>query len=217
MSSDVTSNLSQRNINSANSFVEGIYEFDRFRLDAPHRMLYENNQPVQLAPKVVETLIALVERRGEVVSKDELMARLWKDSFVEESNLTQNIYLLRKTLGKGAGGRDLIESFRRRGYRFNGQIKEVQAEQKAEGTLKRELRTPEEEAATADAASETVEARRKAVETSKTASSGKRFSGWKPRFAAAGGFRFDADFLARKNERDANGCEYNRQTLDAGH
>src|SRR5688500_4325280 len=52
-----------------------------------------------------------------------MMNRLWADSFVEESNLTQNIYLLRKTLGKGADGRDLIETFRRRGYRFIGEIK----------------------------------------------------------------------------------------------
>lgn len=123
MSSDVSSIYSQDSINSPNSNNGGIYEFENFRLDAMHRMLYKENQPVALAPKVIETLIALVERRGELVSKEELMERLWADSFVEESNLTQNIYLLRKTLGSNAGGKPLIETFRRRGYRFNGEFK----------------------------------------------------------------------------------------------
>lgn len=86
-------------------------------------MLYQNSKTISLKPKVVETLVALVERRGEVISKDELMNRLWADSFVEESNLTQNIYLLRKTLGNCADGRPFIETFSRRGYRFNGEIK----------------------------------------------------------------------------------------------
>jgi len=82
-------------------------------------MLYKGELAVELAPKVVETLLALIERRGEIVSKNEIMKRLWADSFVEESNLTQNIYLLRKILGNGADGKPLIETFRRRGYRFN--------------------------------------------------------------------------------------------------
>ncbi|MEO7672582.1 MAG: winged helix-turn-helix domain-containing protein [Pyrinomonadaceae bacterium] len=86
-------------------------------------MLYRNRKTVALKPKVVETLVALVERGGEVISKVELMDRLWADSFVEESNLTQNIYLLRKTLGNCADGRPFIENFSRRGYRFNGETK----------------------------------------------------------------------------------------------
>ncbi|MDQ6786008.1 MAG: winged helix-turn-helix domain-containing protein [Acidobacteriota bacterium] len=126
MSLDVKSNQSQFNINALNSNSERIYEFDSFRLDVAHLMLYENEQPVNLAPKVVETLLALVEKHGEIIGKDELMNRLWKDSFVEESNLVQNIYLLRKTLGKRANGDDLIETFRRRGYRFNGEFKETE-------------------------------------------------------------------------------------------
>ncbi len=125
MSSDVTSINYQDNINSSKPISDNIYEFEGFRLDVPHLMLYKNEQPVSLAPKVIETLVALVERRGEVVSKDEMMERLWKDSFVEESNLTQNIYLLRKTLGKATDGHDLIETFRRRGYRFNGKLQKI--------------------------------------------------------------------------------------------
>lgn len=122
MSSDLKSIQSQFNINADKSNAGIIYEFERFRLNSKLLMLYEEEKPVALAPKVVETLLALIERRGEIVSKDEMMRRLWADSFVDEANLTQNIYLLRKTLGKGADGRDLIETFRRRGYRFTGKI-----------------------------------------------------------------------------------------------
>ena len=85
-------------------------------------MLFENGRPVALAPRVIETLVALIERGGAIVSKDELMQRVWGESFVEESNLTQNIYLLRKALGNNPAGEPLIESFRRRGYRFNGEL-----------------------------------------------------------------------------------------------
>ncbi|HYJ91607.1 MAG TPA: winged helix-turn-helix domain-containing protein [Pyrinomonadaceae bacterium] len=88
-------------------------------------MLYKNGDAMPLKPKAVETLIALVERAGEIVSKEQLMKRLWADSFVEEANLTQNIYLLRRTLGKMPNGKPLIETFWRRGYRFNGAIYEA--------------------------------------------------------------------------------------------
>jgi Tol biopolymer transport system component/DNA-binding winged helix-turn-helix (wHTH) protein len=88
-------------------------------------MLYRNGEVVSLTPKVVETLVALVERSGEVVSKDELIERLWADTAVEESNLSQNLYILRKTLGNRADGKPLIETFRRRGYRFNGEVRDA--------------------------------------------------------------------------------------------
>jgi TolB-like protein/DNA-binding winged helix-turn-helix (wHTH) protein/Tfp pilus assembly protein PilF len=122
MSSETTSIYSQDNLISPNLKTREIYVFDRFRLDALHLLLYENSQALPLAPKVVETLLALIERSGELVSKDQLMNRLWANSFVEESNLTQNIYLLRKTLGNAADGKPLIETFRRRGYRFNAEV-----------------------------------------------------------------------------------------------
>ena len=95
------------------------YEFGEFRLDAGQRLLFRESRPVPLAPKVVETLLALVERGGLLVTKDELMARLWPDAFVEESNLTQNVFLLRKALG----GAEYIETVPRRGYRFRGEVR----------------------------------------------------------------------------------------------
>src|SRR5688572_28158166 len=120
--------LSNSSINSERNFTDPnlpsacIYDFEDFRVDASHLMLYKNGATVSLKPKVVETLVALLERSGEVISKEELMDRLWHDSFVEETNLSQNIYQLRKTLGKCANGQPFIETFWRRGYRFNGKI-----------------------------------------------------------------------------------------------
>ena len=81
MSSDINSIYSQENLNpEAFPSKQSLYKFDRFSLDSDHLMLYENDLPVALAPKVVETLVALIEKRGALVSKSELMRRLWKDS-----------------------------------------------------------------------------------------------------------------------------------------
>ena len=101
-----------------------VYEFDDFRLDAAKLMLYRAGQEIPLPPKVLKTLLALIESGGEILSKDELMNRVWGDTTVEESNLSQHIYLLRKTLGAArSDGRPFIETLRRRGYRFNGEVR----------------------------------------------------------------------------------------------
>src|SRR6185369_13198240 len=86
-------------------------------------MLSRQGVEVPLTPKVVETLLALAERAGEIVSKEELIERLWENSFVEESNLIQNIYVLRKALGPLPDGRPMIETLRRRGYRLNAEVR----------------------------------------------------------------------------------------------
>ncbi|MBA3694671.1 MAG: transcriptional regulator, partial [Acidobacteria bacterium] len=124
MSLELKSNNHQNNLKEVKPHSSVIYEFEDFRLDTAHLMLSRNGEEISLTPKVVETLLALVERSGEIVSKDELMDRLWANAFVEESNLVQNIYVLRKTLGETTGGKPLIETLRRRGYRFNGELKE---------------------------------------------------------------------------------------------
>ena len=107
--------------------ARSIYEFEQFRLDAEHLMLYRDNAEISLTPKQVETLLALVERCGEIVSKEVLMSRLWGNTAVEESNLVQHIHFLRKVLGEAADGRQMIETLRRRGYRFNGRLREPEA------------------------------------------------------------------------------------------
>src|SRR6185369_9475378 len=95
------------------------YQFGPFRIDTRNRQLLRENEVVALKAKAIDTLLLLIESRGDVVEKNELMQRLWPDSFVEEANLTQNIYTLRKALGG-----DYIETIPRRGYRFTAQVKE---------------------------------------------------------------------------------------------
>jgi DNA-binding winged helix-turn-helix (wHTH) protein/TolB-like protein/Tfp pilus assembly protein PilF len=129
MSLDLKSNFLQNNFKGVKPSVSCVYEFEDFRLDAANLMLYQNGDEISLTPKQVETLLALVEKNGEILSKDALMERLWENAFVEESNLNQNIYILRKILGKTADGKPMIETLRRRGYRFNGELKEKEQAQ----------------------------------------------------------------------------------------
>ena len=95
-----------------------LYEFGGFRLDAAERVLWRGEELIVLPPKVFDTLWMLVKSEGTVVSKSELMEAIWADAFVEESNLSQNIYTLRRTLGVDEEGRQFIETVPRRGYRF---------------------------------------------------------------------------------------------------
>jgi DNA-binding winged helix-turn-helix (wHTH) protein/TolB-like protein/Flp pilus assembly protein TadD len=99
------------------------YEFGRFRLDADERVLHRDQDLVPLTPKVFDILLALVERGGHIVEKDDLMKRVWPDTFVEEGNLTQNVSLLRKALGENPGSPQFIETVARRGYRFVATVK----------------------------------------------------------------------------------------------
>lgn len=100
-------------------FLNGknLIEFGEFQLDADKNVLRRRGEIVSLPLKAVELLGVLVENPGDVVTKDELMSRVWAGAFVEESVLTQNIYLLRKTLKAGGGG-DPIRTVSRRGYVF---------------------------------------------------------------------------------------------------
>lgn len=105
-----------------------LYEFGRYRLDTAEQLLLRDGEPVPLTPKAFETLVALVERNGHLVEKDELMRLVWSDAFVEESNLTNNVYALRKMLGPGEDGRSYIETVPKRGYRFTAPVKELSGE-----------------------------------------------------------------------------------------
>jgi TolB-like protein len=78
---------------------------------------------VSLTPKAFATLLVLVQKSGRVVEKDELVRMVWPDSYVEEANIAQNIFKLRKVLGKNRLGEPYIETIPRRGYRFLGVIK----------------------------------------------------------------------------------------------
>ena len=99
-----------------------LYEFGPFRLEPAERRLSRNNEPVVLTPKVFDTLVLLVRNSGHLLEKDELIRTLWPDSFVEEGNLSNNIFVLRKTLGEDP---PYIETIPRRGYRFVGAVRQL--------------------------------------------------------------------------------------------
>jgi DNA-binding winged helix-turn-helix (wHTH) protein/Tol biopolymer transport system component len=101
-----------------NKTGKDLYAFGPFCLDPGQRLLLRDDHPVPLHPKAFETLLVLVRNSEKVVLKDELLNAVWADTFVEESNLTQNIFVLRKALGDVDGGRRYIMTVPGRGYRF---------------------------------------------------------------------------------------------------
>jgi eukaryotic-like serine/threonine-protein kinase len=95
-----------------------VYRFRDFELEPDERRLSEAGKPIALTPKVFDTLVLLVERSGHVVSKDELMRLLWPRGYVDESNLTKHIWLIRRALGEGDHDSRFIETVPKLGYRF---------------------------------------------------------------------------------------------------
>src|SRR5260221_2405049 len=96
----------------------GQFEFCAYSLDSQSRMLFREGEHVTLPPKAAELLVALVQGAGSVLTREELLQRLWPDTVVEEGSLTSLISLLRKTLGEGPKLQDFIETLPKRGYRF---------------------------------------------------------------------------------------------------
>lgn len=92
--------------------------FGPFHFFPARQLLLEEEMPVRLGSRALEILAVLVERPGELVSKDELMARVWPNTVVEESNLKVNVAALRRTLGEGQSGCQYIATVSGRGYRF---------------------------------------------------------------------------------------------------
>jgi DNA-binding winged helix-turn-helix (wHTH) protein/TolB-like protein/Tfp pilus assembly protein PilF len=102
------------------------YEFGPYCLSPEEGLLLREGEIVPLAPKALDLLVALVENNGHVISKDALMKRVWPDSFVEESNLSHHVFVLRKALGEDRNGAKYIETIPRRGYRFVASVTEVE-------------------------------------------------------------------------------------------
>lgn len=100
------------------------FEFADFRVDGEKRLLWRGDEKIQLTPKVFDLLLAFLEHRGEVLEKDFLMNLLWADSFVEESNLAQNVAVLRKALGENPKQHKFILTVPGRGYRFVAEVTE---------------------------------------------------------------------------------------------
>ena len=95
-----------------------VYRFAGFVLEPAERRLSEGGKAIALTPKVFDTLVLLVERAGHVVSKDELMKLLWPRGYVDESNLTKHVWLIRRALGDGEHDSRFIETVPKVGYRF---------------------------------------------------------------------------------------------------
>jgi DNA-binding winged helix-turn-helix (wHTH) protein/tetratricopeptide (TPR) repeat protein len=97
---------------------DDVVRFDRFALDRRQRVLLREGEIVRLTPKAFELLELLVSRANEVVSKSDLVDRVWPDTFVSETNLSKLVFTIRKELGDGPDGRAYIETIPKRGYRF---------------------------------------------------------------------------------------------------
>src|SRR6185503_3254823 len=105
-----------------------VYEFGGFALDAGRRVLArETGEPIALTAKVLDTLLYLVEHRGETLDKDTLLRAIWPELVVEENNLTQNISTLRQVLGEARGENRFIATVPRKGYRFVAEVVERDA------------------------------------------------------------------------------------------
>ncbi len=98
---------------------KGLYEFGSFRLDIIEGLHDLNGTPIYLKPKELEVLIVLVEKAGRLVTREEIMARVWPDAFVEDANISKHIGELRKKLGLD------IQNVPRKGYRLNAQVNRV--------------------------------------------------------------------------------------------
>jgi len=101
-----------------------VFEFGPFILDTSQHVLRREQEPIPLTPKTFDMLVLLVTSGGRMLSKEELMRTLWPDSFVEESNLTQQISMVRRALGENAGDARYIVTIPGRGYRFAGNVVE---------------------------------------------------------------------------------------------
>ena len=102
-----------------------VYEFEAFRLEIGEQRLLRDGVPVPLAPKEFETLRLLVERHGQLVSKQTLLDRVWAGTFVGDDTIAQRISLIRKALGGDPAGSKYIETVPKRGYRFVAPVRVV--------------------------------------------------------------------------------------------
>lgn len=121
-----------------------IYEFGDFRIDVGRRLLLRSDgESVPLTPKVFDTLLYLVEHSGAILDKDALMAAIWPDIVVEENNLSQNIYTLRRVLGESRGEHRYIMTVPGRGYRFVADVRTDTNGDDPEGTEGSQLKPDE--------------------------------------------------------------------------
>lgn len=118
------------------------YEFDEYSLLTSERLLLRRGERVPLKPKVFDTLLALVQNPGRLLSKEELIRLIWPDSFVEVSNLSQNIFTLRRVLGESPQDHRFIVTVPGYGYRFVARVRELSEGDGPGGAAAAEVRPP---------------------------------------------------------------------------
>ncbi len=114
------------------------YKFSDFILDKQTIAVYHNNIQIQISSRAFEILYFLIERRGEVVEKDEILERVWKDSFVEEANLPVHISAIRRVLQEKKGESRYIRTISGRGYSFIANVEEISSTQIYRPAVKQE-------------------------------------------------------------------------------
>lgn len=127
-----------------------IYEFSGFRLEVAQRRLLYRGQSVPLKPKILDLLLFLVETRGQLIGKDDLMREIWADAIVEENNITVSISHLRKILGEDRLNPKFIETVPRRGYRFVAEVTELSDRPSSSAVARQPTTETEEEEETID-------------------------------------------------------------------
>ena len=110
------------------TYQKPVYIFGEYRVDVLRRRLFLNDEPLTVTAKAFDVLVKLIERSGEIVSKDELMNAVWVDAAVEENNLTQQVSALRRLFNERAGDHCYIVTVPGRGYCFVSPVYELQAE-----------------------------------------------------------------------------------------
>src|SRR5688572_19880343 len=101
-----------------NGELKTAFSFGDFEIDGYRRLLLKHGQPVTLKSKTFDLLLTLVQNHGQLLTKDDLLSRVWEDQFVEENNLTVHMAAIRKALGETKGDRQFIVTVPGKGYRF---------------------------------------------------------------------------------------------------
>jgi DNA-binding winged helix-turn-helix (wHTH) protein len=134
-----------------------LYRFGPFALDSRKRTLSRSDSPVSLTPKAFDVLLFLAQNPNRLVTKEELLQAVWGDTFVEEGNLTQYIYHLRKALGDNSEDARLIVTIARKGYQFTADVTVAEA---ADTTTQAVVQVSTAESSLADTQTRARESRR---------------------------------------------------------
>jgi DNA-binding winged helix-turn-helix (wHTH) protein len=153
---DSLQGFSKTEIQQQNISITNAFHFGSFRLLPAQRLLLKDDKMIQLGSRAMDILIALVERPSELVSKSELMARVWPNTFVEPANLTVHISALRRALGDGRDGNRFFINIPGRGYRFVAPVTVSDTSEPAHqhpvhkwyASIARDIRAPEPSVAT---------------------------------------------------------------------